>query len=377
MRTKKIGIVGGGLAGLSLSILLQRKGYEVTVFERKTYPFHRVCGEYISNEIRDLIKHIGVDIDQTDHAEIKKLRISDTRGKVLNADLDLGAFGISRFELDNLLYKQALKEGITVHVACKVNDISFDSTEENFVVQYAGHEEQFDYVVASYGKRTTLDANLSRPFIKARSPYLAVKYHVRLPFPEDVIQLDNFEGGYCGLSKIEADRYCMCYLSHRDNLRKYKSVSEMEREVLFKNSEIRKHFESSEFLYDEPLVINEISFEKKELVKDHVLFCGDSAGMITPLCGNGMSMAVHAAYILAGSFPYANQEIARAQLERNYEMQWDATFAERLWWGRTIQKFFGAAALTNSTLAVLKVAKPFQRKLISLTHGSPVIIQSN
>ena len=48
---KEIIVVGGGLAGLISSIELAQSGYLVTLFEKKKYPFHRVCGEYISNEV--------------------------------------------------------------------------------------------------------------------------------------------------------------------------------------------------------------------------------------------------------------------------------------------------------------------------------------
>src|SRR6187397_2364427 len=64
-------------------------------------------------------------------------------------------------------------------------------------------------------------------------------------------------------------------------------------------------FSNSEFLYEEPLAISQISFDKKEQVENHVLMIGDSAGMITPSCGNGMSMALHAgklAFEEIGSF---------------------------------------------------------------------------
>ncbi|HEX8022508.1 FAD-dependent oxidoreductase, partial [Mucilaginibacter sp.] len=44
-------VIGGGLAGLFNAILLNRAGLKVTVVEKKTYPMHRVCGEYISNEV--------------------------------------------------------------------------------------------------------------------------------------------------------------------------------------------------------------------------------------------------------------------------------------------------------------------------------------
>ncbi|HEX2607665.1 MAG TPA: FAD-dependent oxidoreductase, partial [Flavisolibacter sp.] len=45
-----VAIVGGGLAGLSCAIQLQRAGHSVIVLEKENYPFHKVCGEYISLE---------------------------------------------------------------------------------------------------------------------------------------------------------------------------------------------------------------------------------------------------------------------------------------------------------------------------------------
>src|SRR5450432_2124413 len=55
-----VAIVGGGLAGLSLSILLARKGFHVLVLEKETYPFHKVCGEYISMESWDFMLSLGL-----------------------------------------------------------------------------------------------------------------------------------------------------------------------------------------------------------------------------------------------------------------------------------------------------------------------------
>ena len=46
-----ITIVGGGLAGLTAAIHLSKIGYSVTLIEKNSYPKHKVCGEYISNEV--------------------------------------------------------------------------------------------------------------------------------------------------------------------------------------------------------------------------------------------------------------------------------------------------------------------------------------
>ena len=44
-------IVGGGLAGLTSALHLTQSGLGVTLIEKNPYPRHKVCGEYISNEV--------------------------------------------------------------------------------------------------------------------------------------------------------------------------------------------------------------------------------------------------------------------------------------------------------------------------------------
>ena len=42
---KSVVIVGGGLAGLSAALQLNKYGFDVTIIEKKVFPFIRVCGE--------------------------------------------------------------------------------------------------------------------------------------------------------------------------------------------------------------------------------------------------------------------------------------------------------------------------------------------
>ena len=61
-------IIGGGLAGLCAGIDLAQAGYEVLLFEPKAYPRHKVCGEYISNEVLPYLKSLG--FDPFDHGAV-------------------------------------------------------------------------------------------------------------------------------------------------------------------------------------------------------------------------------------------------------------------------------------------------------------------
>ncbi|HMJ48938.1 MAG TPA: FAD-dependent oxidoreductase, partial [Ferruginibacter sp.] len=85
-----VAIVGGGLAGLSLSILLAKASYSVVLFEKEKYPFHKVCGEYISLESWDFIAGLGLGLAGMDLPIIKKLIVSSPRGNKIEHQLQLG-----------------------------------------------------------------------------------------------------------------------------------------------------------------------------------------------------------------------------------------------------------------------------------------------
>lgn len=367
-------VIGGGLAGLFNAILLNRAGLKVTVIEKKTYPMHRVCGEYISNEVIPFLSSLDIDLNELNVARINRLEVTASSGTRLSQKLDLGGFGLSRFTFDNFLYQKALAEGVNFLVGTRVEDIRFSG--EQFEVVTPGETLAAPLAIGSFGKRSNLDQKLKRPFFYKRSPYLAVKFHLQMDFPQDLIQLNNYKDGYCGVSKTDGDRYCMCYMAHRDDLRKYGTLQSLEENVIRKNPYLDEIFRNAKFLLDKPEVINEISFEKKAPVDNHILMSGDTAGMIAPLCGNGMTMAIHSAKILSekiithykpGSF---NPE-KRINLEQDYTQNWNKQFAQRLWVGRQLQRLFGNDNMTALTLNTLSHLPSVAQFLISKTHGQP------
>ncbi|MFZ5999522.1 MAG: NAD(P)/FAD-dependent oxidoreductase, partial [Bacteroidota bacterium] len=105
---KKITVIGGGLAGLTAAILLARKGFQVRLVEKKRYPFHRVCGEFISNEVRNFLEREQLFPSEVSPPAITTFQLTSTGGKKAEMPLDLGGFGISRFYFDHFLYQKAV-----------------------------------------------------------------------------------------------------------------------------------------------------------------------------------------------------------------------------------------------------------------------------
>ena len=361
-------IIGGGLAGLISSIQLSKGGKKVLLIEKKKYPFHRVCGEYISNETRPFLESIGLDLDKLGVKEISKFQFTSPSGKVLKTELDLGGFGVSRYKIDEELYHLAKSKGVEFLLENTVESVDFQ--ENIFSVKTSFNTFESKYVIGTYGKRTKLDATLQRDFFNKRSPYIGVKYHIKTDFPKDLIALHNFKDGYCGISAIEDDKYCLCYLTTRENLRKHGTISEMERNILWKNPHLQKIFTESKFLYDKPEVINEISFSPKTTIENHILMAGDSAGLITPLCGNGMAMAIHGAKLLADCILQNFND--RIMVEKSYQLAWEKNFKQRLWIGRNVQKLFGNEVVSEIALSTMKTIKPLLRIIIKATHGEVI-----
>lgn len=374
-RQYDVAIAGGGLAGLALSIQLSRLGHSVVLFEKEQYPFHRVCGEYISRESWDFLKSLGVDLAALNVSSVTHLQVSAVNGKLLEQELPLGGFGISRYRLDHALAVLARDAGVRIEENTRVNDIVYDKNA--FRVITPQYSCQAKVACGSFGKRSNLDVKWKRPFAMAAKSklnnYVGIKYHVRGPFPVHTIGLHNFRNGYCGIVKIEDDQYCLCYLTTAANLQKSKgAIEHMEQTILAENPHLEKIFAEAEPVFDVPVTISQISFDRKSQVENHVLMTGDAAGMITPLCGNGMSMALHGSQLAAEQVDrFLKGKIGRQVMEKAYTRQWQRQFARRLRAGRLIQRMLASNRLTNLLIAAANPFPSLIRFLVRQTHGRP------
>lgn len=368
-----VAIIGGGLAGLTLAIQCADAGYTTILFEKEHYPFHKVCGEYISLESMPFLLRLGFPPEKFDLPIIKDLQLSDVYGNVYSFSLPKGGFGISRYMLDNILYKLAISKGVTILCDTKVTDITFINNGFSITANKVNYHSKI--AAGTFGKRSNIDIKWHRNFTTKKpdklNNYIGIKYHIRYPYPKEQIALHNFKNGYCGISNVEENKCCLCYLTTAKNLEQNNnSISELEKNVLWENPELKKIFTDAIFIYKEPLAISQISFNKKQQVENHVLMIGDAAGLITPLCGNGMSMAMHASKIAFENITmFIQKRITRKQMEQNYSKQWKKTFSKRLFTGRIVQRLFGNNASTSLFLKVMNKNKWLARQVIRSTHG--------
>ncbi|MFT3796287.1 NAD(P)/FAD-dependent oxidoreductase [Flavobacterium sp.] len=362
-------IAGGGLAGLTAAIHLSKIGIAVTLVDKNEFPKHKVCGEYISNEVLPYLNWLGVNPENLHPAHISKIVFSTGKGKKLDGDLPLGGFGLSRYALDFYLYQIALEYGCQV---IRETITSIDFKDNRFSVALSNDQIlQSEMVIGAFGKRSNIDQKMHRHFIGKKSPWLAVKGHFKGTLSDDVVGLHNFRGGYCGVSKVENDIINICYLADFPTFKAYKNIDEYQKEVLYQNPELKQVFENTEPIFDKPMTISQISFDKKDCVENHILMIGDTAGLIHPLCGNGMAMAIHSAKIASELIgQYFNGAItSRESLEKQYTMTWNKQFSSRLRIGRWLGSLLQRQTLSEWALNVVAFFPSLLPKIIRHTHG--------
>ena len=365
-------IVGGGLAGLASATHLSKKGLSVLLIEKHEYPKHKVCGEYISNEVLPYLN--ALDFNPFDYGakNIVDFTLRTPGSRSITTKLTTGGFSISRYCIDWELSKKAKQYGAEIlHV--NVTDIQFKNNQfEVFTNQNKQYTSEL--VIGSFGKRSNLDVQMSRDFIQKPSPFLGVKAHYKGDFPEDAVGLHNFEGGYCGVSKVENDHINVCYIADFKSFKEYKNIDDFQQKVLSQNKYLKKVFDTYELAFEKPLSISQVSFSEKQPVENHILMCGDSSGMIHPLAGNGMSMAIRAAQMASQKIlKFKSGKIkSRADLEIQYTEVWNKEFSSRLKSGHIIARLFRLGFFSELLMILLKTFPFILPNIIKHTHGKPM-----
>lgn len=358
-----LAIIGGGLAGLALAILEARTGQQVLLCEQKTYPAHKVCGEYISYESAALLEHLGVPLAAWQLPDIKRLQLT-VPNYALELKLPLGGFGVSRYQLEANLVTLARAAGVEIREHCKVLEVG--GSAGDFMLRTDQEEFKTNWVAGAWGRRSVLYKQVPQ-----NRNYVGVKWHLTGPLPNDLIALHNFSGGYAGMSRIEDGKSCFCYLVDSRRLKAAGTIAQLEQQMRVENPKLDRMLAPMTPVWEEPLSIAQLSFLPKSRLHEGVLLLGDAAGSIAPLAGNGMSMALHAAWLLHQAWEKEGRSFVAADaVYRQYDAAWRKQFALRTSVSYRIQNIFGKVAPATALFRLVGTIPPLGQVLTRLTHGS-------
>lgn len=365
-----VAIMGGGLGGCAAAILLAEAGHHVVVLEQHHYPRHKMCGEHLSAETVPLLERLGVwqQIQAERPARLLSARLVAPGGQQLDVGLPAPALGFSRFRLDHLLMERARAVGATVHEGCPAREVR-GTLDDGFTVKTRDETFRARVALGAWGKRSTLDRALDRPFFGRRAGFMALKAHFRGPEPGARTELYTFPGGYCGANRIEGDAVNLCLLATDAAwARAGRSVAGMWAMIQRENPALGEQMRGAAQV-SEDVVISNISFGRKAPVERDILMVGDSAELISPLAGNGQAMALGAAVLAAERIAaFLHGQSDAATLRAGYARAWRQQFRERLMLGRVLQPLLLNPLALGVGLRAAKAVPPLARWLVRGTR---------
>ena len=373
MNTYDVAIAGGGLAGLASAILYAQKGYKVVLFEKKQYPFHRVCGEYVSKESDVFLAGLGLDLSSLGAADLSSFQMSHPNGKTLTTELPLGGRGISRFLLDDKLADLALDAGVVLLQGTEVNAYTYHEKSKTWAVKSGEMEFSAKLFIGAYGKISRLASQENTPD-SPHDNYVGVKYHLRSEQRRDQISLHLFDKGYAGFSSVEEDKFCFCYMVAASRLKEEgNSIEALEAAFAQENPQLQALLDDAEKVNPQPTVISGIKIDKKRRGKRAFPLIGDAVATIAPLAGNGMSMAFGSAKLLVeNSSTFLEDKMPLPQLLKKYDKAWNSSFSSRIKSAHRLQNLLFSPVWSSRALSLLKPFPALARTVIKSTHGQKI-----
>lgn len=161
MRGKNVGVIGAGLVGSLLAIYLTRRGYQVSVFERR--PDMRQKTTDVGRSINLALSHRGIkaleEIEATKEIRQIALPMHGRMMHSLDKSLTFQQYGkdgqyinsISRGSLNILLMEMAEKEGVKFFFNNRITRVDFANTSVGSESDGATNYQTFDAIVGADG----------------------------------------------------------------------------------------------------------------------------------------------------------------------------------------------------------------------------------
>lgn len=330
-------VIGGGLAGASTACQLARQGAQVLLVEKRRYPEHKLCGEFLSVEVEGAFERLGVlaTVRGAGAVPVRRVRVTTAGGAAFEAALPGTGLGLSRYRLDALLLDHARVCGATVLEGTAVRGLS-GTLAAGFTVTTDTAAYTARLVVGAYGKRAALDRRLGRPFLEKDAPRVGFKAHYAGDPGDGALELHAFPGGYCGVLAVEEGRVNVCWIADAALLRAAGGDPEaMIAGACRRNAALGRRMEGLRRANDRFEAVGQVSFDVKGTFAHDVCMVGDAAAMIAPLCGDGMAMALRSAELLSGpAAAFLDGRLSPEAFRAQYVRRWQAAFGRTLRLGR-------------------------------------------
>ncbi|WP_334190453.1 NAD(P)/FAD-dependent oxidoreductase [Noviherbaspirillum sp.] len=379
-------IIGAGPAGASAAILLSRYGWRVALVEKQRFPRRKVCGECIAATNLPLLDELGIGRAVADLAGAPLRQVALMMGEhTIRAPFPAFAdarhpwgVALGREVLDTLLLKQAVRSGADLlqpwaarsieggpgAYRCQVGKVHADeSATLHAPVLIAAHGS---WELAPAGAPHVPEGQ-QKPQQHSSDLFAFKANFTEARLENGLLPVLSFPGGYGGMVVGDNATATLAFCIRRDRLMRCRQdapamkAAEAAVAHVAHNCAGVRHMLSGARQQGTWLAVGPIR-PGIRMPRDggSAFLVGNSAGEAHPIIGEGMSMAIQSARLLAGLLgPHRadmHDAAQQAALRQTYAQMWHGHFAQRI---RLAALFAHAAmrpALTGAALPLLRIA---------------------
>jgi flavin-dependent dehydrogenase len=375
-------VAGAGLAGGTLALRLARAGARVALVDPARFPRDKLCGEYLSPECWEVLERLGLarPIERLDFHPIHRVRVTTPRGRSLEAEVTgrdgRPGIGLSRSALDDLVVRTARAEGVEVFEGTRVSaPIVRDGRVAGLVARRGADETiglRADVTIAADGRHSVLVARTGRTRSRSRfrprlfglKRHLAVSTAADDPAdltmePAGTVGLHLVPGGYVGACRVESGMANLCGLLPEAALKRHRGDLDRLADHVFHTNPVLARLWDRARPSAAWKTVAGVRVESSSPEVPGILYAGDCQGTIDPLGGQGMTMALLGAEMLA---PFVQKALAGSKSDRCAGAALQAEYADA--WHRRFDRRVNLCRAYHHLLvnpAVVDVASAFQK----------------
>ena len=335
MQTMKILVVGGGIAGLSLSIFLQNKGFkDITLVEKEKDWANLGFGVNIWGIGRKMLRELGIDKDLEKGAYFVPASINSRSNKEL-AEINFKHFekyGGHNFIISrDLFHKLLIKKlnGCKVLMETSLNKV--ENIENSVRVTFSdGKIEGFDLVIGADGINSQVrdlvfgKGKVDHSGWTIKLAYLPQNYN----YPKEAYYLTEKRNNILFFPMKHSCFFGFSEYKSRHRKKDFVDVSlfsDYLNSIGWNDDQIKK-------MSNMKKIKTNIAFVKeREWFKGRVVLIGDAKHAMSPITGMGCSMAMEDAFVLS-------EELSKNESLETSLKKFAKRRGKRIWLARNIEK---------------------------------------
>jgi flavin-dependent dehydrogenase len=284
-------IIGAGPAGVATAIAANQRGLRTIVFDTRTPPIDKPCGEGLLPQGVTWLRSLGIHLNSDIAVPFAGIRFTSGESSAYANFPDSTGFALRRVRLHQLLVERAIETGVIFHWGTRVTKM------DSRIVTAGDMRISYKWIVGADGQNSTVRRWAKLGPMSASGKRVGFRQHFSVRSWPNLV--DVFWGEHCQMLATPTDPHevCLAVLSRDAGLRisqalpLFPALAEKLRGATPTTRELGN-----------ATSLNRLPF----VTRGRVALVGDASGSVDAITGLGLSLAFQQANFLAEAFERGN-----------------------------------------------------------------------